>query len=132
MRCSHCEKCCEETEMELSKSDVERLVKKGYKREEFTVVCEDGLTRLRNVAKHCYFYAPTEKRCRIYQHRPQGCRLYPVVYSIEQGAAIDTLCPMRKTISRKEFNEKSKSLTKLVKTIEQETGIEIISKKKES
>jgi uncharacterized protein len=118
--------------MELSKIDVEKLVKKGYKREEFTIVCEDGLTRLRNVAKRCYFYDSAKKRCRIYQYRPQGCRLYPVVYSVEQGAAIDTLCPMRKTISRKEFRDKSRFLTELVKRIERETGTEIISKKKES
>lgn len=128
MKCSNCEKCCEETEMELSKIDVEKLVKKGYKREDFTIVCEDGLTRLKNVAKRCYFYDSAKKRCRVYQYRPQGCRLYPVVYSVEQGATVDMLCPMTKTISRKEFRDKSKFLTALIKTIELETGIDLIGK----
>jgi len=69
MQCSHCGKCCEETEMEfLSRDilsrDIERLEKAGYRREEFSVKGKNGVTRLRNIGRRCYFYNYADKRCR--------------------------------------------------------------------
>ena len=115
MQCSHCEKCCEETEMELSSRDIRRLEEVGHHREEFTVTGEDGVTRLRNIGKWCYFYNHAEKRCRVYKDRPLGCYLYPVVYLIGEGVVIDELCPMGETISEHEFRMKGRILIKLVK-----------------
>jgi Fe-S-cluster containining protein len=60
VRCSNCGVCCEETMMELSRDDIERLEKKGYRVEEFAFIC-DGVTPLRNVDGYCYFYSRTKK-----------------------------------------------------------------------
>jgi hypothetical protein len=48
VRCSNCGICCEETMMELSNKDIERLEVKGYRLKEFTII-DDGVARLRNV-----------------------------------------------------------------------------------
>ena len=120
MRCSHCGKCCEETEMELSAKDIERLEKCGYNREEFTVNGLDGVIRLRNVEGCCYFYDEARKRCRVYVDKPLGCYLYPVVYSVNEGVMVDDLCPICETISEKELRKKGKILTKLLKAVDRE------------
>lgn len=130
MRCSHCERCCQNTEMELSKSDIEKLVKKGYRQEDFTLNCDDGLLRLRNVDNRCYFYDVSKKRCHIYGDRPSGCHTYPLVYSREKGVIIDKLCPMGNTISRNEFLRKKKLLINLIRIMEEENGIKILRKKR--
>ena len=117
MQCSHCEKCCEETVMELSSRDIKRLEEAGYHREEFTIAGKDGVTRLRNIGRWCYFYNHVEKRCRVYKDKPLGCYLYPVVYSIGEGVIIDELCPMGETISEHELRTKGRILIKLLKTM---------------
>ena len=119
MNCSNCGICCEETMMELSSNDVEQLKKKGYRLEEFTVIDDYG-TRLRNVDGFCYFYSRTDKKCKIYGNRPLGCYIYPVVYLANEGAIIDELCPMGKTVSKKEFRTKEKILDKLLTNIDNE------------
>jgi len=120
MQCSHCGKCCKETEMELSSRDIERLEKVGYNQEEFTVIGKDDVIRLRNNGKFCYFYSVSEKRCRVYGNKPLGCHIYPVVYSINKGVIIDKLCPVGKTISKKELRIKGKILLKILTTIDKE------------
>jgi len=117
MRCSNCGKCCERTEMLLSKEDIERLERVGFSREDFTVTCEDGLMRLRNVGEWCYFYDPEEKKCQVYEDRPLGCLLYPVIYSIEEGAIVDELCPEKYTVSKHELKMKTKILLNHLKKI---------------
>ena len=121
MRCSNCGKCCEKTEMELSSKDIKRLEKTGYRREEFAVV-DDGVTRLRNVDGWCYFYSLADKKCRVYGKRPLGCYLYPVVYLINEGAMVDELCPMGRTISEQELRTKAKILDKLLKKMDNESA----------
>ena len=119
MRCSNCGKCCEKTEMELSSKDIERLEKKGYRREEFAVIA-GGVARLRNVGGWCYFYSLADKKCRFYGKRPLGCYLYPVVYLMNEGAVVDELCPMGQTISEQELRTKGKILDKLLKKMDNE------------
>jgi len=75
VRCSNCGKCYEKTMMELSSEDIKRLEETGYRREEFTIIGDDGVTRLRNAGGWCYFYGPVEKKCRVYREKPQGCYL---------------------------------------------------------
>lgn len=119
MRCNHCGKCCEETEMELSNKDIEQLEEMGYVQEEFTVIDEDGQTRLKNLGKWCYFYDATKKRCRVYAKRPTGCYIYPVVYSVNRGIIIDKLCPRGKTISERELKRKGRKLINLLLMIDE-------------
>jgi len=108
--------------MELSSEDIERLEEKGFRLEEFAVI-DDGVTRLRNVDGYCYFYSRADKKCRIYNDRPLGCYLYPVVYLANEGAMIDELCPMGQTISEQELRTKGKILDKLLKKIDSELQI---------
>jgi len=119
VRCSNCGICCEETMMELLSKDIERLEKMGYRLEEFAVI-DAGVTRLRNVDGYCYFYNRTDKKCQIYEKRPMGCYLYPVVYLANEGAIVDELCPMRHTISEEELRTKGRILNKLLKKIDNE------------
>jgi len=121
VRCSNCGICCEETMMELSSDDIERLEETGYRLEEFAVI-DDGVTRLRNVDGYCYFYSRADKKCRIYKDRPLGCYLYPVVYLANEGAIVDELCPMGQTISEQELRTKGKILDKLLKKIDNESA----------
>ena len=119
MRCSNCGLCCEETEMELSSDDVKRLEEAGYRRGEFAVLDND-VVRLRNVAGRCYFYNHAEKNCRVYENRPMGCSLYPVVYLTDQGATVDELCPKWHTISEKELRVKGRLLASLLRRMDKE------------
>jgi len=121
-RCSRCGKCCEMTEMELSKDDIGRLERMGYSREEFSTIGDDGIPRLRNVGRWCCFYDSVKKLCQIYGNRPLGCRLYPIVYSIYGWVTVDQLCPMNFTISQDELRAKERELIELVKTIESEAA----------
>jgi Fe-S-cluster containining protein len=106
--------------MELASSDIERLVDAGYSPEDFMVV-RGGVPRLRNVDGWCYFYSVADGKCRIYRIRPLGCRLYPVVYAKGEGITLDELCPMRHTVSEKEFRRKAKVLKKLLEKIDEES-----------
>ena len=86
-----CAKCCLETRMPLSNYDIKRVLKLGHKLEYFVAKTDEGW-RLKNDSGRCVFLI--EERCRIYPHRPEGCRLYPLVYDeiLEKGV-IDPLCP---------------------------------------
>ncbi|HDM92694.1 MAG TPA: YkgJ family cysteine cluster protein [Candidatus Korarchaeota archaeon] len=106
MRCvPGCHLCCLETEMPLTLEDVVRISKLGYDPAEFAEF-RDGALRLRNVGGRCYFLDPGGK-CRIYEHRPDGCRAYPVVVDARTGECVlDNLCPAVDTIDEAEFREK--------------------------
>ena len=109
--------------MELSREDIRKIIGKGYRFEEFTVI-DKGVTRLRNVDGYCYFYKQVDKKCQIYEKKPMGCYLYPVVYLENEGNIIDELCPMGHTISEQELKTKGKILDKLLKKIDNEIQIE--------
>ena len=119
MRCSNCGLCCEETEMELSSNDVKKLKEAGYRRGEFAVLNND-VVRLRNVDGRCYFYSLAENNCRVYENRPLGCSLYPVVYLPDEGAIVDELCPMWHTVSEKELRVKGRTLVNLLRRMDAE------------
>lgn len=130
MECSLCGKCCQETEMELSRKDIDRLEEIGYRQEDFTVIGKDYVPRLRNVGKWCFFYDTSTNRCRVYVDRPLGCCLYPAMYSIDDKVmVIDELCPMVETISEKELEEKERTLIDLLNTIDQEAKLHQIRSK---
>jgi Fe-S-cluster containining protein len=111
-----CGRCCYQTEMPLTNEDIERIEKLGYKRQEFAVKV-NGIYRLRNINGKCYFLDESN-RCRIYDHRPIGCRIYPVILDVETNRAIvDDLCPMKDSVSRKDIKSAEKILRKLVKEV---------------
>jgi hypothetical protein len=77
--------------MPLSSVDITKILKLGYKLDDFTRQLSGGWC-LKNVSGRCVFLA--EGGCRIYPDRPEGCRLYPLIYDEGlQQAVIDHLCP---------------------------------------
>jgi Fe-S-cluster containining protein len=105
--------------MELSNDDIRRLEEAGYRRDQFSFLDNRGV-RLVNVSGWCFFYSLAEKNCRVYEIRPLGCRLYPVVYSADEGAIVDELCPMEHTVSERELKRKGKILVRLLSKIDSE------------
>ncbi len=105
--------------MELSRDDIRRLEKAGHHRDQFSVI-DKHVIRLLNVNGHCYFYNLTERKCKVYKNRPIGCRLYPIVYSAEKGTIVDTLCPMRHTVTEREIKTKGNALHKLLRKLDEE------------
>lgn len=86
----YCGKCCFETEMPLTEEDIKRIERLGYRRECFSV--DDGnISRLKNVNGKCYFL-DEKNMCKIYEYRPEGCRLYPAVLDGEK-VVVDKICP---------------------------------------
>jgi Fe-S-cluster containining protein len=120
MHCSHCGLCCEKTEMLLSSADVERLERAGYDRQKFVRFDKHGYVRLKNRRGFCVFYNVEKCRCKIYKHRPLGCRIYPVIYSEQEGIVVDDLCPMKSTISESELKRKGKKVMELIQRIDRE------------
>jgi Fe-S-cluster containining protein len=106
--------------MMLSGADIKLLEKVGYDRKKFMRFDKQGYARLRNQRGFCVFYSFEKHRCRVYKHRPLGCRVYPVIYSEEEGIILDDLCPMRNTISEAEMTRKGKRVMKLLQKIEKE------------
>lgn len=95
-----CSLCCHDTAMPLREADVARiaplLAKEGLGRDAFTRV-HDGWLVLKNEAGACVFLK--DGACSIYELRPEGCRLYPLVYEEDAGPTMDELCPWRDEFS---------------------------------
>ena len=93
-----CISCCQGTEMALTEEDIRRIESLGFKKESFAVESK-GLVILRNAHHRCVFHDGT--RCTIYDARPKGCKLYPVVFAEYSGhATMDRLCPFWGEFSR--------------------------------
>jgi len=102
--------------MPLTERDVRRLAEAGFDPAEFTVL--DGcVVRLRNVGGYCYFYDRKRRACRVYELRPEGCRLYPIVFVEGYGVGVDRRCPMAHTVSEEELREKAPRVLRLVREI---------------
>ena len=121
MHCSHCGICCEKTEMLLSKADIRLLEKAGYDREKFVRFDKQGFAQLQNTRGYCVFYQTAKHRCRAYRYRPSGCRIYPVIYSEDEGVVVDDLCPLAGTVSKKEITFKAERIRSLLQAIDSET-----------
>ena len=86
-----CTICCMETRMPLSRIDIERITRQGYRFKDF-VVKRKRERRLKNFNGRCVFLG--DNGCMIYSFRPEGCRLYPLVYNENNRKfAIHDLCP---------------------------------------
>ncbi|MBU1157884.1 MAG: YkgJ family cysteine cluster protein [Candidatus Thermoplasmatota archaeon] len=129
MRCSHCEKCCSDTEMELCDADIARLERNGHNREDFVNRGVDSIPRLRNIGGYCFFYDHGMKRCREYSRRPLGCVIYPVNMSVDGEVMVDELCPESSSVSREEVESKGRRLRMLLDTIALEVKLRDIRRK---
>ena len=86
-----CVKCCLNTEMLLSNSDIVRIRGLGFS-EDFFIVQKNGDRQLKNLSGRCVFH--NGQRCTIYNYRPEGCRLYPAVFYEDTGETdLDSYCP---------------------------------------
>jgi Fe-S-cluster containining protein len=79
--------------MILSNNDVKRINKMGFGTK-FFVTQKNGWMHLKNQGGRCVFHDRT--KCLIYRSRPDGCRLYPVIFDMERGCAVlDNDCPYK-------------------------------------
>ena len=120
MRCSQCGICCTETEMLLSKKDIERLESIGYSRAHFAKYDTQGYLQLKNHDGYCVFYDVRNRRCEVYADRPSGCRVYPVILDEGKGIILDSICQSRETISEQEKSLKGRRVMKLLAEIDSE------------
>lgn len=95
-----CALCCYETEMPLTEADIARLVKSGRAREDFVEMADEGFPVLRNrpatapdEGHHCVFLV--DKKCSVYEDRPEGCRWYPITVTPDRRVTKDDDCPHR-------------------------------------
>ncbi|MGB9023874.1 MAG: YkgJ family cysteine cluster protein [Candidatus Bathyarchaeia archaeon] len=86
-----CIKCCLNTEMPLSVLDIARIKGLGFSEDSF-IVKKNGNRQLKNLSGRCVFH--NGQRCTIYNHRPEGCQLYPVIFNEDMGEPLlDSYCP---------------------------------------
>jgi Fe-S-cluster containining protein len=108
--------------MMLSNTDVELLEKMEYNRQKFIRYDKYGFVRLQNCHEFCVFYDVVKCCCKIYKYRPLGCRIYPVIYSEQEGIVVDDLCPMKNTVSEIELKRKGKKVIELLQRIDNEAA----------
>ncbi len=102
-----CAKCCYQTDMPLSMEDIIRISSLGFDPKEFVEL--DEYPKLKNVDGHCYFLNVTTGECKIYEHRPFGCRLYPLIYDPKTDSVIvDAECPQASQISKEDIKKYEK------------------------
>jgi len=104
----------------LSKNDIELLESRDHDKRTFLRFDTHGYAKLQNRKGCCVFYDADKGACRVYADRPQGCHIYPVVHSEEEGTMVDSLCPMKTTVTDAEMTRKGKEVTRLLKTIDRE------------
>ncbi len=87
-----CTLCCRDTRMTLTEADVAALEATGATG--FARLDDNGDLEFVNRDGRCVFLG--DDGCRVYEARPEGCRLYPLVLDLRSGMVIrDTLCPHR-------------------------------------
>jgi Fe-S-cluster containining protein len=99
--------------MPLSKEDIEHIKRSGFDYSYF-VVNRDGWLQLKNYDGRCVLNDGQE--CLIYENRPKGCEIYPVVYDEDKSCAtLDEDCLHRDEfkISKTDQRMASSLLTKL-------------------
>ena len=81
--CKQCGKCCKAYTVKLSGSDIERIKKAGYKKEDFAEKDDFDVTTgkyaLKRENNQCMFLIQVDDKyfCQIYENRPEICRKYP-------------------------------------------------------
>ena len=95
--------------MLLLDEDVDRILGLGFEQNAF-VNFLDGFKVLKNSSDgRCVFH--DGKQCTIYENRPAGCKLYPVIFDEDLNLPVkDEFCPFRDEFglsskARKELSE---------------------------
>ena len=111
-----CIQCCLDTNMILSNADIERIKALGFDTK-FFVSKNKGWLQLKNNNGRCVFHDSI--LCSIYEHRPEGCKLYPIIYDKDKNCAVfDGDCPHRHRF--KMFNNAKQQLYILISKVEAE------------
>jgi Fe-S-cluster containining protein len=108
--------------MLLSEKDIKRLEARGYRKTEFVHFDRQGYATLKNRNGYCIFYDSVKRQCSVYDFRPSGCRVYPVIVDEEQGVVLDTICESRGSITQQEKHLKGKRVVRLLKVIDLEAS----------
>jgi Fe-S-cluster containining protein len=88
--------------MLLSNKDIEKIEQIGYNRHYF-IKSKKGWLKLKNKDGKCVFH--NGKICMIYNKRPEGCILYPLIFNGEnKSAVVDEYCPFKNCFR---FNKKN-------------------------
>jgi hypothetical protein len=105
--------------MLLSNNDIQKIENIGYGKNYFSR-SKKGWIKLKNKDGRCVFH--NGKICLIYENRPEGCVLYPLIFDkLKNSAIVDEECPYQ---DRFRFNKKSiNQLSMLVKKIINERNI---------
>lgn len=87
---ANCRECCVGTSMTLTEADRRRLEARGHTGfYRLTGSCD---LQLVNRAGRCVFLA--EDGCSVYDDRPEGCRLYPLILDSDRDRVmLDGFCP---------------------------------------
>ncbi len=101
--------------MLLSNDDIERIQKLGFSYDFFIDDVDDWL-QLKNKNGRCVFH--DQKKCLIYHKRPEGCKLYPVIYDADDDCAIiDADCPLGTCFSiTTEYKKRLFSLVSIIRS----------------
>lgn len=124
--CLRCARCCENTEMLLSKADVERISNRcKFEQREFAYQ-RAGYLYLRNRGKICVFLNPENRQCIIYQSRPMGCRFYPIIYDpLIRQCVVDKDCSNRENISKELVADRCTDLKKFILLLTKERELRL-------
>ena len=115
-RIYQCTKCCVKTEMPLTKDDINRIENLGFEKKRF-IEHETSIPRLRNKSGKCIFLR--KWGCLIYENRPYGCRLYPLIYNpYEKKFEMDSICPYNSEFKISDTDIESEK--KLIETLKKE------------
>lgn len=118
--CLSCGLCCRGTEMILTRIDIERLERLGYRRSDFAVF-DGSFHRLKNVEGRCFFYR--NGRCAVYRYRPLGCSMYPIVINAENlSVEVDRLCPLAQETRREELRRAERVARRILAELKGEYG----------
>ena len=97
-----CSRCCRDTTMPLTREEAAKIARRtGKDVSAFTWENDQGVLTLLNEAstRACTFLltdsaeADAPGLCSIYEFRPKGCRMYPVVLNDDDRAVVDEECP---------------------------------------
>lgn len=125
-KCQNCGECCLRTEMILSKNDIIKIINntdQNLQKKDFVFNNKDGFSQLKNIKDHCIFLDSHSDQCKIYEHRPQGCRFYPLIFDFHlKNCIFDNDCP-RLHLFYQNKTELKNTCVNLSRFLKQELGL---------